>query len=392
MSYRKFRADYLFDGYKLLDGGQVLITDDQGRIEGIVNYKEAGEGVEVLQGLISPGFINCHCHLELSHLKGRIPPGTGLVDFVFSVVNGRKTDPAEVQEAIRVAEAEMLTGGIVAVGDICNTADTLSRKSEKRLAWYNFIEIAGWLPGQAQNRFAGGKALYDRFVKISPDEVHASICPHAPYSVSPELWDLLRTGFHQKTITIHNQETAAEDEFFISAGGDLLRMYQMMKIADPRFSATGKGSLSYYLHRLRGAENLILVHNTYTSAADLDRAIAFSPDLFFCLCPNANLYIENRLPDIPTMIKGNGNLVIGTDSLASNHQLSVLEEMKTIKKHFPQTDAAMLLKWATSNGARALQFDDALGDFKKGKQPGIVLTEHPENDLFGSKSSCRRLL
>ena len=82
--------------------------------------------------MIVPGFINCHCHLELSHLKGRIPEKQGLVDFVFSVSMGRRSDPAEVQaEPIQEAEEEMLNAGIVAVGDICNTADTAFRQNGK---------------------------------------------------------------------------------------------------------------------------------------------------------------------------------------------------------------------------------------------------------------------
>ena len=392
MSYRKFKADYLFDGYNILGPEQVLVTNGLGVVEDIVDHRDAGEEVENLKGLISPGFINCHCHLELSHLKGRIPMETGLVDFVFSVVSQRKSTAGEIQEAIRLAASEMLENGIVAVGDICNTADTLTQKSENRIGWYNFIELAGWLPDQAQKRFSAGKLLYDRFAGITDDPNHLSMSPHAPYSVSPELWDLLKTDFPRKTITIHNQETDAEDAFFISGRGALLRMYEMMKIDNTHFTATGKGSLSYFLHRLDQAKNILLVHNTYSSKKDLEQAVAFSPDLFLCLCPNANLYIENRLPDIPAMTDLKANLVIGTDSLASNHQLSVLEEIKTIRKHFPAIDTGSLLQWATSNGARALQFEQKLGDFKKGKQPGIVLITYHGNDVLGRESRCRRIL
>ena len=391
MSYRKFKADYLFDGYKLLDSEQVLVTSGDGRVEEILDEKEAGEGVERLKGLICPGFINCHCHLELSHLKGLIPTKTGLVDFVFSVVSQRKSTAAEIQEAIRLAGSEMLENGIVAAGDICNTADTLAEKSKRTMAWYNFIELAGWQPDQAQKRFSAGKLLYEQFAGITGSQDHISLSPHAPYSVSPELWGLLKTGFLQKTVTIHNQESAAEDAFFINGGGELLRMYEMMKIAVD-FKAPGSASLPYYLPQLERAENILLVHNTYSSKKDLQLAVAFSPDLFFCLCPNANLYIENRLPDIPAMLDLKANLVIGTDSLASNQQLSVLEEIKTIKKHFPAIDTASLLQWATSNGARALQFDDKLGDFKKGKQPGIVLINYEGHDVLGAESRSRRIL
>ncbi len=96
----------------------------------IVDEPEAGEDIQKLDGLISPGFTNCHCHLELSHLKGLIPEGTGLVDFVFSVVTKRNTTEELIQQAIKDAENEMINNGIVAVGDICNNADTLLQKED----------------------------------------------------------------------------------------------------------------------------------------------------------------------------------------------------------------------------------------------------------------------
>ncbi|MFI5194569.1 MAG: amidohydrolase family protein [Chitinophagales bacterium] len=392
MTYRKFQADYLFDGYKLLDDKYVLVTGADGTVQGMVDKTEAGEDLEIYHGLLSPGFINCHCHLELSHLKGQIPEKTGLVSFVLSVINHRKATPEEIQRAINRAETAMLETGIVAVGDICNTADTLLQKSRSRLAYYNFIELAGWLPNQAEARFDSGKALYDQFAMLDSPTSQVSLNPHAPYSVSPGLWALLRKGFPHKTITIHNQETAAEDEFFKTKQGALTGLYESLKIDNRHFSPTGTTSLVHYLDLLESAKNILLVHNTFTSAEDIVSATAFGPDVFFCLCPNANLYIENRLPDIPAMIGAGSRMVIGTDSLASNHQLSVFGEMKTIRKHFPEIETARILQWATSNGARALQFDNKLGDFKAGKKPGIVLLEYKGKDPLDPESRSHRIL
>src|ERR1017187_9978942 len=108
MGYRKFKADYLFNGENLLAEDLVLITDSTGRIKEIVHYTNAGEGVESFTGIISPGFIKVHCHLELSHLKNTIPEKKGLPDFVFSVVTGRNFEEEKILDAIAKAEAEML--------------------------------------------------------------------------------------------------------------------------------------------------------------------------------------------------------------------------------------------------------------------------------------------
>jgi aminodeoxyfutalosine deaminase len=392
MSYRKLKADYLFDGYKMLGNDAVLICGQDGTLEAIVEETRAGGDLEYFSGMLSPGFINCHCHLELSHLKALIPEKQGLVNFVLSVINHRN-QPADLKkEAMLSAEAGMLEAGIVAVGDICNTADTGIPKSAKRLAYYNFIELLGWSPEQAVSRYEAGKKLEAFFSEMERDEKHLSLNPHAPYSVSDELWNLMAPGFKGKTITIHNQESAAENEFFRSGDGDLIRMYSRMKMDTGHFKVPGTGSLPYYLPKLKSASHILLVHNTYMEEADLTEARSFSENLFFCLCPNANRYIEDRLPDIPLFQKHKARLVLGTDSLASNRQLSILEEMKTIKRTFPGTPTSHLLLWATSNGARALSFDEKLGDFTKGKKPGIVLLESIKEGEINETSTCRRII
>jgi cytosine/adenosine deaminase-related metal-dependent hydrolase len=227
MLYKKFQATHLFTGTEMLGPENVLIVDDQGGIEAIVPEQDAGDDIRKLDGILSPGFINCHCHLELSHMRGLIPEATGLVDFVFKVVTERHHPDEAIAEAIQQAEDEMIANGIVAVGDICNNLSTLPQKQKGRLHYYNFIEASGWLPGLAQERFNRSHSFYQAFNKIqnSKFKIQNSISPHAPYSVSEKLWALMQPGFAGKTVTIHNQETSFEDELFHSGGGDFIRMY-----------------------------------------------------------------------------------------------------------------------------------------------------------------------
>jgi len=392
MTYRKLKADYLFDGYQIRPADSVLICGPDGVIEDITDEHQAGDGVEEFTGMIVPGFINCHCHLELSHLKGLIPEKQGLVNFVLSVMSQRFRPTGSKQETILDAEKEMLDGGIVAAGDISNTADTGFIQKTKRLDYYHFIELLGWSPEIAGARYDAGKKLADELIALGSDKKHLSLVPHAPYSVSVELWDLMKSGFKGKTVTIHNQESSAENEFFSSGKGELNRLYDELKMDNSHFKAPGTSSLACYLSRLTEADRILLVHNTYMNEADLIEACNFSEDLFLCLCPNANLYIENRLPDIPLFMKHTNRIVLGTDSLASNHQLSILEEMKSIKKIFPDISSAEMLVWATSNGAKSLSFDSRLGDFTKGKKPGIVLIENLSGADIGEGSTSRRIV
>jgi len=115
-----------------------------------------------------------------------------------------------------------------------------------------------------------------------------------------------------------------------------------------------------------------LVHNVCTSREDLACLEGRAAPVYFCLCPGANLYISQTLPDIPMLAQSGVPLVIGTDSLASNHQLSILEEIRHIRLHFSELPLENILSWATLNGAKALQADAILGSFEKGKKPGII--------------------
>jgi len=367
---RKITADRIFDGYGFIKN-KVLIVSENGTIEDIVNIKDAGEDIEKHEGILSPGFINCHCHLELSHMKGRIPEKTGLVDFVFRVVTERHHSEEEIMNAIEKAENEMLQGGIVAIGDICNNDLAFKQKKKNLLRYYNFIEASGWLPQISDQRFNRALDLYGKYSEL---DHHVAIVPHAPYSVSNNLWQQIQPYFKDKVVSIHNQETKHEDDFFKWGRGDFIRMYELMKLDNSHHQPTGKSSLQSYYNKLKPARNALLVHNTFTSTDDI-RFVnneVDGPNPFFCLCINANLYIEDQLPPVTKLRKLTDNIVLGTDSLASNHSLNIMDEIVSIKKHFSAMKDAELLRWATLNGAKALDMDNELGSFQKGKRPGVV--------------------
>jgi aminodeoxyfutalosine deaminase len=373
MGIQKFSAPLIFDGYRFLHD-HVLVTDASGTVRDLLPLHEAGEGFITCNGILSPGFINCHCHLELSHMKGRIAEKTGLVDFVVKVVSDRHHEEAFILDAIDRSESDMIAAGIVAVGDICNNTLTLPQKEKGRLRYYNFIEASGWLPSVSEARFERALQLYQAF---STEGQECSIVPHAPYSVSDALWTRIQPYFEDRVVSIHNQETAYEDDFFREGSGDLVHMYSRMGIDNTHHKPSGASSLQTYYERLAGARKAILVHNTFTGEADLDYIKKRSAEKeqgvpYFCLCINANLYIEGSLPPVSLLLRQHCNIVLGTDSLASNHSLSILEEIKTIREHFPSITLETLLTWATSNGAAALGMHDSLGSFEKGKRPGVV--------------------
>lgn len=395
MKTRKIAASTIFDGYRFVKD-HVLIMQETGVVEALVPASEAGEDVSVYEGILTPGFINCHCHLELSHMRGKIPEKTGLVDFVFKVVTERSASEEEIYAAINAAEIEMIQNGIVAVGDICNNTMTIPQKTKGNLHYYNFIEASGWLPAGADSRFRNAKAIFEAYSQTLPtnDKLQTpnlSIVPHAPYSVSENLWKAIQPFFAGKVVSIHNQETRFEDEFFSQGTGDFERMYRLMKIDNAHHQPTKRSSLQSYYDKLTGAENIILVHNTFTKEEDVayvkrqttnvkpvgaePQTTNAKPQPFFCLCINANRYIEGALPPVEMLRQHGCTMVLGTDSLASNRSLSIVEEMVTLRKHFPHIPSEELLAWATRNGAKALNMDSFLGSFEKGKKPGVLLLD-----------------
>lgn len=392
MALKKFKADKLFDGYRFVEDDKVLITKEDGTIEAIVPMSEAADDVEKMTGILSPGLINCHCHLELSHLKNVIPPHTGLIEFLCSVVTKRDFSPEIIQQELASAEKEMYDNGIVAVGDIGNTADTAAIKSKSKIQWQNFVEVLSFTDEKANENFNHYKKIAEQLessLRTSDLRHRTSLVPHAPYSISPKTFQLINEATKKQVISIHNQEHPAEDVLYKTGGGDYLRLFKIFGIDRSPFPVTGKSSIRSVLPYFNNGQTIFLIHNTFMPEEDIvwanEYAAATGLKLVYCICINANLYIENKVPPIDLLMKHNCQIVLGTDSYSSNWQLSIAKEIESVHKHFPHIPLETILQWATSNGAKALERNDQLGSFEKGRNPGIVL-------LNPSLSVCSRLL
>jgi cytosine/adenosine deaminase-related metal-dependent hydrolase len=375
---QKISADLVFpvSAPPLKEG--VVIVDDEGRILAINTREEHDPAsVRILPGALVPGFINTHCHLELSHMRGRVDTGTGLLPFLRNVVQFREIPLEEILDAIEKADREMYEQGIVAVGDISNKLDTAGQKRRSPIRYYTFVEMFDFLRDDwAHRTFEQYREVYERQSDAKGDR--KSVVPHAPYTVSPTLFKMIDAFNAQDnvTISIHNQETAHENELFLRKGGAFLSdFFGFFNIAIDDFEATGQHSIHYAMRHLDPRRRTLFVHNTMTLPEDIRAAHAWSDQVYWATCPNANLYIENRLPYYRYFMDEQARLTIGTDSLTSNWQLSVLEEMKTIARYQSYVSFETLLRWATLNGAEALGFDEELGSIEPGKRPGLNLLD-----------------
>ena len=174
-----------------------------------------------------------------------------------------------------------------------------------------------------------------------------------------------------------------------------MRLYEYLNVNLDFFSATGNSSVQSVANNFNGAKNTLLVHDVFSKQDDIEFIKALSQEqenqFYYCLCINANQYISKALPQIELFRKNDCRIVVGTDSLASNHQLNILDELQSISSHFTNIPLQDQLQWATLNGAQALGFEH-LGSFEKGKTPGIVLIDQIENNTLTPNSKAKRLL
>jgi len=387
-----YSADYILpvSDHPIKEG--VVGVEEDGRITGIYeqNAKEVlDKPITKYKGVITPGFINSHCHLELSHLQGKFPKGTGLIPFIESVIRSRIAPDEEVEAAMQQADRDMLANGIVAVGDIVNKSISKTVKQKSPIYYHTYVEVLSFEPEKAKEAFEAGIECCKTF-----DFQRSSITPHAPYSVSKEIYRFLKTipKPERNLLSIHNQETEEENKFFRYKTGGFVDFYKKLNRDISFFKAQARDSIQTIVPLLPKKQPVLFVHNTYTSMKDIFFVDRFGGDVTWCLCPNANLYIENRLPKIDLFLEQDHPITLGTDSLASNDKLCILSELITLHEHFSYLHLTETIKWATINGARYLGIDEQYGSIERGKRPGLNLIEHTEGLQLTKRSTVKPLI
>lgn len=352
---------------------------------GVVGVNEVGEVVEIIDhrhgvkeyrstefhnGIIVPGFINAHCHTELSHLKGEIEEKTGLAGFVSQIRDHRLGGGTGDYDSIQSALQEMERQGVVAVGDICNTADSLEAKGRSRIKFLNFIEVLGLNPDAAESTMQEAGRLATEFKEKL--NIPSWITPHSVYSLSTPLWQHLSSYFNNDSIiSIHYAESGDEEKFVSQREGGIADNYSRWGL--PMEHAPADTPFNILETYLPEKAKILFIHNTYLKQKELEQIGNTFPNSTFVLCPTSNLYIENRLPDIAMLSRSRVKIALGTDSLASSATLSVFRQIQVILKHFPELSFEQVMMWATQNGAQALGMESTLGTIEVGKSPGLNL-------------------
>lgn len=386
-----YSADFILPATSEPLKNGIVAVDAEGIILGV--YPEDGveppDHLERFNGIIVPGFINSHCHLELSYLHQQIPEHEELIPFVKKVISLKKPYSVESKKAMEKADQQMRDNGIVAVADVSNTIHSKEVKENSDLFYYTFVELLSFEPDSAKETFRKGLELLEQLAPLP-----SSIVPHAPYSTSKELFRFIGKfcGESGSPLTIHNQESEDENKLYRYKTGEFLDFYKDLGINIDFFKPQARNSIQSIIPLIPVEQKTMLVHNTYTSLKDIYFILRSGRAVTWCFCPNANLYIENRLPKIEMFLYHDFNITLGTDSLASNKELCILSELKTLHSHFPSLSLAETITWATINGAKFLGIEDKFGSIEKGKKPGLNLISKVNGLKITPESAVQKLI
>lgn len=394
---RRIASTYLFDlsnnGTAPIRNGFVELDDDGLVLRTGVCEDPAAEE-EFYDGAIVPGFVNAHCHLELSYLKGMFRKGTGMAGFIDQINELRDVkSPEEKAAEIEAAMEGLWNQGVQAMADISNCADTFALKSGHPMYTRTFLEVFGTEPEQCSGVMEGVKELQAEAASFGLD---AAPTPHSCYTMSPQLLTAasaaaLDSGF----LSFHSEESDEEEEMIRSGSGPMWENRKRAGMSTP--PVTGQSSLEYFMDRLLEVhpapfrENILLVHECSMDLSGMRLVKALTEHAFIALCPMSNLFIHNTLPPVSLMMDERLNLCIGTDSLSSNDDLSMVKEMFCLQDNFPRLSLGELLQMACRNGARFLGKEALIGTIEPGKRPGIVLIDGLCGNRLSNKSTSRRL-
>lgn len=391
---RRVAAEYVYT----LEGNEPIINgfvefDEDGTI---VRTGQCGDGDEVMKGALVPGFVNAHCHLELSHLHKKFRKGTGMAGFIDQINALRDWASDDVKtELVREWMDKLWKDGVSAVADISNDASSFPVKQSSPIYTRTFLEVFGTEPEDCEGVMESVMKLQATSEEYGID---AAPTPHSCYTMSPQLLSASSAaGLESGFLSYHSQESQEEEDLLISGTGAMAENRRRAGMSTP--PVTGESSLKYFIDRLADVkpaphkEHILLVHNVTLKQDDIDAAKKAFENVYWAICPLSNIFIHDALPPVPLMRENGLKICLGTDSLSSNDDLDMMAELVCLHENFSDVPMAELFRWASRNGAEFLGKENVLGSFEEGRRPGIVLVNGlDENGNITGRSRSERII
>lgn len=363
------------DGAILVEGGRISAVGPRGAIERAAQARAAtGEPVarrDLPGRALLPALVNAHTHLELTWMQGRLARPASMPGWVRTLVSLRRVEGADEAAASEQGIRWLQDAGVGVVGDVSNTLASVVPLSRSDLRAVVFHEVIGFKPAdpavlvrEAAARAASANAA---------PHVRVALAAHAPYSVAPAVLRALaeETQRGERPVTsIHAAESPEEVEFLQTGGGGWRDLLEWAGAWDAEWQPPRTGTVGYLDALGFVAEGTSLVHGVHLSAPEIDRVAARRGSVV--LCPRSNHRLGVGTPPVAALAASGVNVAVGTDSLASNDDLSVFAELAALRALAPDLPPARLLEWATLGGARALRVEDEYGSLDAGKRASVI--------------------
>ena len=351
--------------------GRVDVRD--GRIEAVGADDDAAPGpvVDLGSTAILPALVNAHTHLELSGLRGAVPPAASMPRWVDRLLERRMEAGPPDGEAMRGAVAEARASGTGLLGDIGNTTAAAPILTAAGMPARLFREVLAFPDAGADA--AVDAAADDLLSLAAAGGLRVGLAAHAPYSVGPAAFAALDAAARRRFAgprSIHVAESPEELEFLRTGRGPWRGLLERIGRWDPAWTPPGCGPVEYLdrLGWLRGG--LVAVHGVQLTDPELRRLA--ERGVFLVTCPRSNAWTGVGDPPIERFLRAGVRLAVGTDSLASVPDLNLFSELAVMRRLAPSAPARRLLACATLHGAEALGFDDELGAVAPGLRADLV--------------------
>jgi cytosine/adenosine deaminase-related metal-dependent hydrolase len=344
--------------------------------------RHAGAPVERVRGVVMPGLVNAHTHLELSALRAQVPGGAGFVPWVEHLIGLRaEARPEEDESAIEQAVRELEAYGTVAVGEVTNSLAAVPALARRGFVGCVFHEVFGVEREPLERRLAALPGMLVERVGAWPtEELAYAASPHTLYTTHADVVRRLvrDAGDRGVRVSVHLAEHAAERRFLEGGDGPIVAWYeQRLKLRRDLLEPVGKSPVALAEELGALAPHVLVVHLTDARPDELDLVARRGSPVVFC--PRSNLHIETRLPPLLAARAAGLSPALGTDSLASNASLDVLGEARALADRFTSVPASELLRMATWEGARALGRRD-VGRVARGARPGLFAIDGDVGD------------
>jgi cytosine/adenosine deaminase-related metal-dependent hydrolase len=328
---------------------------------------------------IVPGLINAHTHLEFNDVSR--PLGRAKMafpDWIRQVVEFRRGRVERSESPIRQGLQESLAAGTTSLGEIARPGWPVNAVTHSPLAPTVFLEAIGLSHEFHQRKMAEARAHLEQ--SASAGRWRAGLCPHAPYTVHPELFaSLIELAAERRApLAFHLAESPEELELLSGGGGPFCELLVELGAWDSTAIPKGARPLDYLRHLAEG-ERVLVIHGNYLDLEEVEFVASHSNRLSLVYCPRTHAYFGHTRYPLLRLLAAGANVALGTDSRASNPDLSILEEIRFVARHFPEVPPATVLELGTLRGARALGLDD-VGCIEPGKTANLAIVALPERE------------